>query len=121
MFFCFYCERTLNDRRATKRGDRNKGLDHTTDHKTPLARGGPDKRSNKVPCCFRCNNLKGDLTAHEFRRFVAAYGYERQPRHIMEMMKYERVTIVPGSIQTGFGGQESGLPGLGKRRSSSAL
>lgn len=91
MAFCFYCERTLNDRRTMKRGDRNKGLDFTKDHKTPLARGGPDIRENRVPCCFRCNNLKADMTANEFRRYVARFGYEQQPHRVKELMKYEFV------------------------------
>lgn len=91
MFFCYYCRRTLNDRRASRRGDRCKGLDYTKDHKTPLARGGPDIWHNIVPCCQRCNNLKGDMTASEFRQYVRVYGYEQQPRWIKEKMKYERI------------------------------
>lgn len=87
MSFCFYCKRTLNDRRVTRRGDRNKGLDYTTDHKIPSCRGGSNRPENKVPCCFRCNNLKGDMTAGEFFMYVARFGYERQPHNIREMMK----------------------------------
>lgn len=90
MSFCFYCNRTLNDRRTARRKDRCKGLDFTCDHKTPLARGGPDTRPNKVPCCFRCNNLKGDMTANEFRQYVRLYGYEKQPKWVKDRMKYER-------------------------------
>ena len=89
--FCFYCRRYLNDRRTAKRGDRNKGLDFTTDHKTPLARGGPDTRENKVPCCFRCNNLKGDMTAREFFTYIGRFGFEQQPQHIKAKMKYDCV------------------------------
>lgn len=90
--FCFYCQRILNDTRTMRRGDRNKGLDMTTDHKTPLARGGSDLPANRVPCCFRCNNLKSDMTAPEFYVYVRRFGYERQPRHIRELIKYERRT-----------------------------
>jgi 5-methylcytosine-specific restriction endonuclease McrA len=91
MSFCFYCNRTLNDRKTARRGDRNKGLDFTKDHKTPLARGGRTTRANIVPCCHRCNNLKGDMTANEFRGYVLQYGYENQPKYIKERMKYELV------------------------------
>ena len=89
MAWCFYCHRTLNEGKALRRGDRNKGLDFTIDHKTPLARGGPDTKLNKVPCCFRCNNLKGDMTAEEFIRYIARFGYERQPKAVKEMMKHD--------------------------------
>lgn len=89
MAWCYYCERVLNGRRAMRRGDRNKGLDQTTDHKVPTSRGGPDTYQNKVPCCFRCNNLKGDMTEKEFFRYIGLYGYDKQPRWIMEKMKYE--------------------------------
>lgn len=67
----------MNDRRAMKRKDRCKDLDFTIDHKLPRSRGGKDNPSNTVPCCLRCNNLKGDLTDAEFRRHVARFGYER--------------------------------------------
>jgi 5-methylcytosine-specific restriction endonuclease McrA len=90
MAYCFYCERTLNDRRTQRRHDRNKNLDFTTDHKTPLARGGSDRRENRVPCCFRCNNLKGDMTASEFNAYTLRFGFERQPSWIMRKMKYGR-------------------------------
>ncbi|TDW21087.1 HNH endonuclease [Rhizobium azibense] len=72
-----------------KRGDRNKGLDFTTDHKIPTCRGGSDTRENKVPCCFRCNNLKGDMTAPEFFRYIVVFGFEKAPHWVKEKMKYE--------------------------------
>ncbi|NKM04160.1 HNH endonuclease [Rhizobium leguminosarum] len=90
MACCFYCERPLNSRQVARRGDRNKGLDYTIDHKTPVSRGGSNERSNRVPCCFRCNQVKGDLTDVEFRQFVAVYGYERQPEWFMKRIKYDR-------------------------------
>ncbi|WP_374191906.1 HNH endonuclease [Rhizobium rhizogenes] len=72
-----------------RRKDRNKKLDFTTDHKIPLCRGGPDTRENKVPCCFRCNNLKGDMTANEFFLYINKFGFERQSSWVKEKMKYE--------------------------------
>jgi|GEM_PF-5048008 len=33
----------------------------------PLARGGTDDDTNRVCCCFRCNQAKGALTEAEFR------------------------------------------------------
>lgn len=89
MAWCYYCERTLNTRKIMRRGDRNKGLDFTEDHKIPRCRGGTDAPSNRVPCCFRCNQVKGDLTDKEFKAFVAVYGYERQPEWFMKRIKHE--------------------------------
>lgn len=87
MAWCFYCERTLNDRRTMRRNDRSKGLDFTIDHKTPLCRGGPDTKENKVPCCHRCNNLKADMTAKEYFRYIEKFGFEQQPQYVKRMMK----------------------------------
>lgn len=89
MSFCCYCKRILNSRRQMKRGDRNTGLDFTVDHKIPLCRGGPDSPPNKVPCCHRCNNLKADMTDAEFFKYIGLYGFENQPHHTKEAMKYE--------------------------------
>jgi hypothetical protein len=41
----------------------------TRDHVLPRSRGGRGAR-NIVAACYRCNNVKGDMTAEEF---VAAY------------------------------------------------
>lgn len=38
----------------------------TIDHKIPLSKGGPNRRSNCVPACFTCNNLKGDMEYWDF-------------------------------------------------------
>jgi 5-methylcytosine-specific restriction endonuclease McrA len=89
MAFCFYCTRTLNDRRVMRRKDRNRGLDFTVDHKIPLCRGGADDRANKVPCCHRCNNLKGDMTSAEFFHYIARFGYTQQPQIVKDRMKHE--------------------------------
>lgn len=86
MSHCFYCRRTLNDRRTARRNDRNTGLDFTKDHKIPLCRGGENNRTNIVPCCFRCNNLKSNMNAEEFFNHIARFGYERVP----SMLKHAR-------------------------------
>lgn len=90
MAWCFYCKRTLNDRRTMRRNDRNRGLDFTIDHKIPLCRGGPDTANNKTFCCHRCNNLKDDMTADEFFKFIEHFGFERQPWRVKQLMKTNR-------------------------------
>lgn len=41
---------------------------HTKDHVVPQSAKGPHVRANKVVCCHRCNDIKEDLTLHEFKR-----------------------------------------------------
>ena len=38
----------------------------TIDHKIPRSKGGKTTRSNCVPSCIPCNNLKGDTDYDEF-------------------------------------------------------
>jgi len=44
----------------------------TVDHVTPRSQGGASSLENLVCCCFRCNNLKGDLSVEEFRIVLAS-------------------------------------------------
>jgi len=46
---CFYCGEAPN----------------SVDHVVPRSRGGKDGK-NLVPCCFRCNQMKGNQTIEEF-------------------------------------------------------
>jgi 5-methylcytosine-specific restriction endonuclease McrA len=32
----------------------------------PQSRGGSSQKNNLVPCCFRCNQMKSNLTQAEF-------------------------------------------------------
>jgi 5-methylcytosine-specific restriction endonuclease McrA len=52
--WCWYCGDQLTKRTQSK------------DHQLPLSRGGRGG-INKVDCCKKCNNEKGDLTVDEFR------------------------------------------------------
>jgi hypothetical protein len=45
---------------------RREGVKLTTDHCTPLCRGGPHTAQNIVPCCARCNARKGTRTSVEW-------------------------------------------------------
>ena len=46
---CYYCKTDTPARKLTM------------DHVVPLARGGRSIKSNLVPCCKACNNLKKNL------------------------------------------------------------
>lgn len=60
---CFYCGKglTLN---GFQRKDRM-----TIDHMVPRSRGGNGYYHNLVPCCKRCNRVKGDTKDLEQFRF----------------------------------------------------
>ena len=55
---CYYCK---NDTPARKL---------TMDHVVPLARGGRSIKSNLVPCCKSCNNLKKNLLPLEWETLL---------------------------------------------------
>lgn len=56
---CYYCEVRLT---------MALNLPHTLtlDHKIPLARNGPNKPSNYVAACGKCNSEKGCMTEAEY-------------------------------------------------------
>lgn len=57
---CHYC----GIRTRSKMGWRNSA---TRDHRVPLSRGGSDTSENIVLACWRCNQVKADMTESEFR------------------------------------------------------
>jgi 5-methylcytosine-specific restriction endonuclease McrA len=59
---CAYCDIGLTNRGPTKM---------TADHVKPLVNHGYDKRKNVVACCYRCNQMKGQMSAQEFRQRLA--------------------------------------------------
>lgn len=59
---CFYC------------GCRT-ALELTTDHLTPLSRGGTWSRSNLACACVRCNWAKGTMAETEYREHVKEHGF----------------------------------------------
>ncbi len=58
---CYYCRCGL----TMAMGQHNSA---TIDHKRPKCRGGTNARGNLVAACHGRNNLKGGLTASEFRQ-----------------------------------------------------
>ncbi|MBF0420507.1 MAG: HNH endonuclease [Magnetococcales bacterium] len=48
----------------------------TMDHKTPLIRGGRTSKSNCVPCCRSCNELKENMPAEKWRATLAEMGID---------------------------------------------
>lgn len=57
---CHYCRQPMT------KGGTNKPRSMTSDHLLPKSRGG-NSPANKVKCCFKCNNEKGDMTESEYR------------------------------------------------------
>lgn len=62
---CTYCGRPVT---RTGKGGNRVG---TLDHRTPLARGGPDTEDNWAIACTQCNHAKGDSTEEQFRAVLA--------------------------------------------------
>lgn len=55
---CGYCFREINKHHLT------------IDHIVPLAQGGSDSLVNKILCCRKCNELKGDMTVDEWLEYL---------------------------------------------------
>lgn len=55
---CHYCGRLVPPRELTM------------DHVVPLVRGGRTTKSNVVPCCKACNDLKGNLVPSEWDAYL---------------------------------------------------
>ncbi len=47
--YCSYCRRPFDE-----------DIVKTKDHIVPLSRGGLDKKENRIPCCYDCNQWKKD-------------------------------------------------------------
>jgi hypothetical protein len=73
---CFYCGFDMEG----ETGDRRR----TRDHVTPRCRGG----RVKVPCCHKCNTLKGNLNLEEYRVLVA-YRNGLVPIEILRLVKFK--------------------------------
>ena len=58
---CFYCGRKLII------GACNEKNNFVIDHLVPMAAGGDNSQSNLVPCCNRCNCIKGHRQLERFR------------------------------------------------------
>lgn len=63
---CCYCEVSLY-----------KGVNYTREHVLPISRGGKGG-SNIRPCCFDCNNEKGNLMLHSYIQFLNLQLSEKQ-------------------------------------------
>lgn len=85
---CFFCGVEIPNR-----------YEHTYDHIVPLARGGRDRFDNLVDCCYRCNQLKADLTLEEFYAEVEAKFAdmgERAPQYAYFLRLRERLGFMLG-------------------------
>ena len=62
---CFYCKIIMTR-------ERNKIHSRSTDHVHPQSKGGV----KTVPCCKRCNQMKGDMSVRRFMSLVAKHGFQ---------------------------------------------
>lgn len=72
---CHYCRREFDENRINK----------TKDHIIPISKGGYDKKENRVPCCFDCNQWKDDMYLEDWLKAVYYFikkGKERNPYDI---------------------------------------
>jgi len=60
---CYYC------RQPMKRSGTKEPRSMTWDHLMPKCRGGGGG-DNRVRCCRKCNNEKGNMTEPEYRQFL---------------------------------------------------
>ncbi len=68
----------------------------TRDHVIPTSAKGGDRRANKVVCCRKCNNIKEDLTLHEFKRrsgITLFFSESLLGQRIDDLSDIEEVTI----------------------------
>ena len=86
---CFYCGITG---------------DTTVDHVIPRCNGGTNDLGNKVPCCHKCNNLKGNLSLEAFidkhaERIKPFFKYAEEFR---QRMIARKVTVICKCCQCEF-------------------
>ena len=55
---CYYCKGRFHPSELTM------------DHVVPISRGGLSRKSNVVPCCKECNNMKKYLLPVEWREYL---------------------------------------------------
>lgn len=55
--YCCYCGKSLNIL----------DMDYTKEHLVPKSKGGNNLKINKITCCKKCNNWRGDQQLEQFR------------------------------------------------------
>lgn len=72
---CVYCRRTIARENAT------------IDHIVPLSQGGNDQSHNRVLCCRRCNQAKGDFSLEQWISMLILAESRVNKRHIWEQVQ----------------------------------
>lgn len=75
---CVYCWRSIDT------------FSRTVDHLYPKSKGGIRSNKNKVPCCIRCNQMKGSLDIVEFKNSLEStinYMHSAYKKNIDELKK----------------------------------
>jgi CRISPR/Cas system Type II protein with McrA/HNH and RuvC-like nuclease domain len=80
---CFYCGKALVLNGGSHRKDYM-----TCDHLIPRSKGGTAYFHNLVPCCRRCNNIKGDTKSIEQFRFELSMDHFQKKYRIRFTQKH---------------------------------
>lgn len=72
--YCYYCGIKLTKQKA----ENHKSDNFTIDHKKPKALDGTNHYKNLVPCCRKCNNLKGMNDIEGFRWIMIKKRFEKE-------------------------------------------
>jgi len=65
---CYFCRCYITKQSGIDMMDRE-----TVEHLQPKSKNGIRSLKNKVRSCFKCNQLKGDMTVEEFSKFMQSY------------------------------------------------
>lgn len=78
---CYYCKVKVDN------------FSRTIDHIRPKKDGGILSNSNKVVCCFDCNQLKGGISIEEFDMVVDRMKHDCTVRHKREISRLKRISM----------------------------
>lgn len=71
----------------------------TTEHKVPVSKGGSNYRKNLVGACYKCNNARGSVDYHTFRKYISIYGNVRFSE------TYYRISDAERALHSGMWGK----------------
>ena len=85
---CFFCRCYITKQSGVDMMDRE-----TVDHLQPKSQRGIRSLKNKVRSCFKCNQLKGEMTVEQFSIFMTSYqkvltmNYKKETAYVIKVQK----------------------------------
>ena len=70
----------------------------TVDHKIPLIRGGLNEYANLECACVLCNQLKGNMTDIEFKKYLKAINTLASLKKMYVKVENVQISFKPGDI-----------------------